>query len=478
MSFLRRLFGLERKASATGTAVSYWTQGQPVYTPRNYDEFAREAYVRNAVAHRCIAMIAQAAASVPFMAVDGRSGDELDGHPALALLGRPNPMEPGAALMERFVSFYLIAGNAYLEAVGPSPKAPPREVWALRPDRMRVVPGPQAMPVRYEYEANGITVRFDVDPVTGRSPIMHLAAFNPIDDFYGLSSVDPASYAIDRHNEAAHHNMAVLQNGATPSGAMVFKPVTVDKEIFNAPDTAIKRAEERIAERYSGSGNAGRPMVFGGNVEWQSFGMTMEQLQLVESKLDAARDICIAFGVPIALLLPGQTTYNNVREAKLAFYTDTVIPLTERVRDALNSWLMPRYDDRTRLVLDLDEIEALAPLREIRQQQTIALYGAGLIGLDEARGALQWGPADERIRAELMLARRADAATKLAAAFTSDINAGVFDETALRTARAAQLAEAGIYPAAERLAVDPAADETVDPAGGADPAVPAAEPPP
>jgi HK97 family phage portal protein len=460
MNILRRLFGrTEEKASATGQAIAYWTSGQPVYSDRNYETFAREAYVRNAIAHRCISLIAQAGASVPWLLND-RSGKEIESHPVLDLLARPNPLTPGAPFFEAVYAFYLIAGNAYVEGVGPGGKRPPRELYPLRPDRMKVVPGADAMPVRYEYEANGITARFDVDRVTGRSPILHWKSFNPTNDFYGMSAVDPASYAIDRHTEAANHNTAVLQNGATPSGAMVFKPVTVDGQATTASREIIELAEQRITERYAGARNAGRPMVLGGNVDWLTFGMTMEQLQLNESKLDAAQDICIAFGVPIALMLPGQSTYNNVREAKLALYLETVLPMVEKFRDHLNAWLLPGFGEGLHLDLNLDEIEALAPLREIRQEQTAKLYAAGLITLDEGREALQFQPADTTQRAELLAAKTAQAEAQRAAAFNVDAHSNLFDDAALRKARAAQLALHGVYPEAQELAAEP---EQVDP---------------
>ncbi len=44
----------------------FWTPGQPVWTDRRYDRMGDEAYSRNAVAYRCVKMIAGAAASIPW----------------------------------------------------------------------------------------------------------------------------------------------------------------------------------------------------------------------------------------------------------------------------------------------------------------------------------------------------------------------------------------------------------------------------
>lgn len=458
LTAIRRLIGMEQKASATGEAVAYWTTGQAVYTRRDFQSFAREAYTRNAVSHRCISMIAQCASSVPWLLT--LRGEEVEEHPALDLLARPNPIQPGQALLERVYAFLTIAGNSYIEAVGPGSmdgllRGAPMELYSLRPDRVRVIPSSNALPMAYEYEANGIKVRFPVDPIRGRSPLCHIRTFDPIDDFYGMSSVDPAAYAIDRHTAASDHNQAVLQNGATPSGAMVFRPVKIDGSDANAPQDVIAAAEARITARYAGPKNAGRPMVLGGNVDWLPMGMNAEQLQLIESKLDAARDICIAFGVPIELLLPGQSTYNNRSEAKLSFYEETILPVVERLATSLNHWLLPMYGDGYRLEPNLDAIEALAPKRAKLQESTLALYAGGLISLDEARVALQWDEADDKTRREILAPKLASAAAQQAQAFQVDVNSGIFNEDVLREVRAAQLAELGTYPDAEKLAEEP-----------------------
>jgi len=53
-----------------------------------------------------------------------------------------------------------------------------------------------------------------------------------------------------------------------------------------------------------------------------------------------------------------------MKEARLAFYEDTVLPLAYGLRDALNSWLVPMFGEGLRLELDLDEVQALGPRRD------------------------------------------------------------------------------------------------------------------
>ncbi len=88
--------------------------------------------MQNAIAYACVRKIASAAASVPWLLYDGAA--ELESHPLLALLARPNLSEDGAALFERWYAFLQVAGNAYLESV--TLDGSPRELHVLRPDRV------------------------------------------------------------------------------------------------------------------------------------------------------------------------------------------------------------------------------------------------------------------------------------------------------------------------------------------------------
>lgn len=382
----------ETKESATGPALAMNVLGRPVWTPRDYGNFAKEAYVQNAVSYACIKLVASNAASANWLLFDKRD-KEVDSHPLLELLKHPNPMTGQNAFFEAVFAYLLLAGNSYLEAVGPKGK-PPKELWIPRPDRMKVIPGAYGIPVAYEYDHNGRTVRWNVSQVNGKSPILHLKEFHPANDWYGMARTEPAAFAIDRHSAASAHNKALLDNGARPSGALIFKPVVLgDKSVNAAPQAVIDMADEKLKER-TGPKNAGRPMIFGGNVEWQEMGLSPKDMDFGANKDDAARDICLAFGVPHLLVVPGSSTYSNMKEAELQLWEATILPLVRLLQDHLNAWLCPMFGDGLRLEFDEDAISALEPRREIKRNTTISLLDKGLITLDEAREALQYEPWD------------------------------------------------------------------------------------
>lgn len=453
------------KHSAAGPAISVARVGQPVWTERNYDSFAEEAYVRNAVAFRCIKMISRSAAAIPWLLDDGR-GNEIEKHALLNLLSRPGANIGGATLFEAFYAYLLIAGNSYLEAVGPDRiGAPPRELWTLRPDRMKVVAGRFGMPQGFEYEANGQTIRWEADPLTGQGPILHLKEFHPRSDWYGLSPVEPASYSIDRHNAAVAHNTALIQNGASPSGALVFKPVTVPGGgVVSAPQEVITAAEARMSDRHMGAANAGRPLILGGDVSWEQMGLSPKDMDFNESKMDAARDICLAFGVPHILIVPGQSTYNNLREAKLELYEETILPLVDKGLDALNAWLVPKFGDNLVLGVDKDEIPALSLRRELKQKATLELFDKKLLTRDEARSALDYDTLDAADAAKLDAPEKAEVGLKKAQTVKAYADTGLISDEALGAGVTAMLAADDTYPGlAAAVAKFGPPDDGIDP---------------
>src|SRR5690348_18332041 len=188
-SHIKNIFASpESKSSRTGRLISLEGGGRARWTPRDYATLAREGYARNAIVYRAVRLIAESVGTLSFVLYEGSA--ERDEHPLLDLLRWPNPRQDGASFLESVASHLLLAGNSYVEAVILSSDAGAqaenqngmdvRELYLLRPDRMKLVPGPNGWPQAYDYTVAGHTVRFE----QGRElpPILHLTFFNPLDD--------------------------------------------------------------------------------------------------------------------------------------------------------------------------------------------------------------------------------------------------------------------------------------------------------
>ncbi len=362
----------KRKVSAAGRAIAYSVVGRPVWMGRDYAQFSKEGYQKCVVAKACVHMVAQAMASVPWCLFRGKEEIEDDTqHPLLKLLARPHPMQGGSDFFEAHFAYFLLQGNTYLEGVGPGKEGDmtvPTELWSLRPDRVRVVPGEFGLPMQYIYECNGQKKAFDVDPMTGSGSVMHWKTFHPTDDWYGMSPLEAAAFAVDQHNEAGAWNQALLQNSAKPSGAFV---MTTQGSISpsSLTDAQYQQIRKQVDETMAGGKNAGRPLILDGGLDWKAMSLSPTEMDWLNGKDSSSRDVCAAFGVPPQMIgVPGSQTHANYEEARLSLYEDTVIPLLSKFTDALNSWLVPAFGaadqaDALTLKLDLDEVPALAPRR-------------------------------------------------------------------------------------------------------------------
>lgn len=383
--------GLETKKSAVGhflaAAESAWIGlGSPRWTTRDYKRLAEEGYRKNVIAHRCVRLIAESAASVPWRLY--RGDEELTRHPVLDLLARPNPVAGGKVLLEELYAFLNIAGDAYLEMVA-GVDGLPGELYVLRPDRMKVVPGTGGWPRAYRYTAGGRNHDFAVDPVTGESPVLHLKTFNPLDDIYGLSPLEAAAYGIDIHNAAGGWNKALFDNAARPSGALVYEP----KDGGAMSDDQFARLKEELADSYQGAHNAGRPLLLEGGLKWQTMAFSPQDMEFIAGKHVSAREIALAFGVPPMLLaIPGDNTYSNYKEANRALWRLTLLPLLEKTASALGRWLLRPFGGDLHLDFDRDAIPAL---QSDRAQLWERVERASFMTVNEKRRAVGLPPVPE-----------------------------------------------------------------------------------
>lgn len=375
-NFFRR--APEEKASRAAPLIALFNEGRVRWSQRDYATMAREGFAENPIGFRAVHIIAEAFASLPLVLYEGDR--ELDRHPLLNLLKHPNPRQSRMELLEAVAGHLLVSGNAYLELV--SVAATARELHALRPDRMKVVPGPEGWPEAYEYAVGLRSLRFELNETP--RPVLHIALFNPSDDHYGMSPVEAASKALDVHNAASAWNKALLDNAARPSGALVYSAAG-----GNLADEQFERLKRELEMHYQGAANAGRPLLLEGGLDWKSLSLSPKDMDFIEAKNSAAREIALAFGVPPMLLgIPGDNTYSNYQEANRALYRQTVLPLADRVLGALVQWLAPLFGEDLRLAPDLDQISALAPERAELWKR---IGEASFLSDDEKRIAVGYG---------------------------------------------------------------------------------------
>ena len=376
----------EEKASAAAPLIAMEGLGMPAWMPRDYSAFAREGMMQNPIVYRAVRMISESAASVPFLLYEGER--EIENHPLLELLRRPGLGRTATDLLEAWYGYLLVAGNTYVEVVASGGRL--RELHVLRPDRMRVIPGADGWPEAFEYTVVGSKQRLGGEVLPGVGQILHVKLFHPVNDHYGLSPIEAAATAIDLHNTASRWNKALLDNSARPSGALVYTSGG------HLTGEQFDRLKEELTTSFQGARNAGRPLLLEGGLDWKAMSLTPRDMDFMEARNAAAREIALALGVPPMLLgIPGDNTYANYQEANRTFWRQTVLPLVSRTAKSFSVWLEPAWGEQLELKPDLDAIEGLSAEREALWAR---LERSSFLTRNEKRAAVGYGPVPDADR--------------------------------------------------------------------------------
>jgi len=346
---------------------------------RSYEARYDEVYRRNPVGQRAVRLVAGMLGGLTIdpSTGSGRAASTSAGQAAVALVKTPG-------LLEGIAANLLLQGNAYVQLIADA-NDQPIELCPLRPERVQVVADEKGWPVGYLYRTGAQQTRFARQDAFGRIQLAHIKQLSPRDDHYGMGCLDAAIAAASVHNRAAKWNKALLDNAARPSGALSYEPA--DGAVLS--DEQFKRLKDELATEFSGSGNAGRPLLLDGGLKWQALSLTPADMDFVALKEGAARDIALAFGVPPVLVgLPGDATYANAREAGRALYRQTILPMAGKILDALaemlGDWLGP-----VSLTVDTDQISELAEDRTALWQ---AVGSASFLSDAEKRDMLGFEP--------------------------------------------------------------------------------------
>ncbi|WP_425229242.1 phage portal protein [Sphingomonas sp.] len=342
--------------------------------PPSYETQVRDGYGRNPVAQRAVRLVAEAVGSAPLLASD----------PALGAL--VHGAAGGQALLETVSTQLMLHGNAFVQLLRDAEDGV-AALYALRPERVTAACDASGWPAAYLYRVGSRVTRLSADGP--RPEVVHLKAINPLDDHYGMGCLPAAATAIAGHNAAGAWNRALLDNAARPSGALVYEPG--DGSTLSPEQFARLRTE--MEQGFAGAAQAGRPMLLEGGLRWQALSLTPADMDFIELKAAAAREIALAFGVPPMLLgLPGDSTHANYREANRALWRLTVLPLAGMILSGLAQALGGWFADAA-LAVDLNQVPALS---EDRERLWGSITAADFLTREEKRAMLGIGePSDE-----------------------------------------------------------------------------------
>ena len=323
------------------------------YAMQDWKAYSQEGYRLNPTIYRCINIIATNAATVtPIVKVNG---ERVENHPLELLLKRPNVDCGGVEFLIEAYSWALLTGNLFQEKL--KVRGQVSELWNWEPyafsiERSKIN---RRMPAAYVFGKGSASVRrWEVDPITGKSEMMHWGLFNPSADeaFMGQSPLAAAASAGDQLNAANKWRYNLLKNDCRPSGVLsTDQPITTSDE-----KTLSQRLKEKAQSKF---------LLLGGGLKWQQLGLTPKDADHLAGSKFNKQEICEVFGVPTQLLgIEGSQTFANMEQAILHLYNETVLPLVELYFSELNRWFAPEFGEGIEICYNENDIKALEPERK------------------------------------------------------------------------------------------------------------------
>uniref|UniRef100_UPI003671AC98 phage portal protein n=1 Tax=Paenibacillus chitinolyticus TaxID=79263 RepID=UPI003671AC98 len=243
-------------------------------------------------------------------------------------------------------------------------------------DRMEPVPDPDDFLVGYIYRGpSGERIPLGVDDV------IFLRRPNPEDPYRGMGAVQTILMDIDATKASAEWNANFFRNSAEPGGV-----VEVDRRLS---DDEFSEFRTRWSEQHRGVSNAHRVAVLENGLKWVDRKYSMRDMQFTELRGVNREVIREALGFPKPML--GSTDDVNRANAEAAgfvFARWLIQPRLERVREMLNTRLLPMYGATARgLESDFvspvpEDKEAEANVLQKRALAAATLQNAGFAAAD------------------------------------------------------------------------------------------------
>ena len=300
----------------------------------------------------CVAAVAEDVAKyeAKYLKKDNRNGKTAEYiHEFNKVLERPNPrMTSKFDLFVATQSFLELVGNAYWYLNVEQTSRKVREIYVMRPDRVKIaIDDKTGAVIGYEFnDGKGNIVPLDVDEV------QHFKTFNSEDDYYGLGTVEAGVIYIETEEDSAIFQRNFIKNQASPSGILTING-KIEKEQFNKVKAAWKEKTEGLA-------NVGKTLfIRGADASFTKIGLSLGDLDMEKLKTLTEDKIFKMFRMPKFLLGDfdqGGLGRANIEAGDYVFAKRRIEPAQLRIDDGIQNIVRRNWKDENTLISHVSQI--------------------------------------------------------------------------------------------------------------------------
>ncbi|MBF8246372.1 MAG: phage portal protein [Rickettsia sp.] len=352
--YLNQILSKKSKSSLKDTDKKKfynWNNITPYIISSTGDKFISNAdlYYSNIIVHRCINLISSSISQIKWKLYKKKSLDinleVIHQHQLIDLLNRPNVSDNFSEIISSVSKNLLLYGNSYL-LLEKNPYTEILDLNIINPENIEFLYQKNKM-IGYQYLFNGQKHFFDINTTNHINSVLHIKSNHLKNDQYGVSSLKTIYKATNLYSDILDWNQSLLKHASKPSGTLSFK------DGHNLTHEQFDRLKEHFYDNFTGASNSGKPLILEGELEWKDLEKHQKLEKFLELKDSLSRDIALAFNIPAQLLgIKGDNTYSNMKEARLAFWEDNIIPFADKIFSKLINFFLIFF--RKILILSYD----------------------------------------------------------------------------------------------------------------------------
>lgn len=369
------------------------------FAPESYGDFL----VTSNDVYSAVLLRARLASSLPLRLYDGSNVDKVERASSTPanLLRYVNP-HWSIERLERMDELAMGVFGASYWAVEKDARGVPKEIWWLKPSRVKPIPDKKKYlkGFRYESNVNGQVLEFTPDEIVWfRYP-------NPLDEFTPLSPIVAARLAAETSSAMMHANRNLHKNGLSIAGVLSPKG---DRVQFTKPQAL--ELEDDLQRRFSGADKAHKWAVLRYEAEFKPVNITPKDAEFIHGLGITARMIFNAYGVPAPLLNDMEgATLANVREFQTILWEHALRPDMQLRAGDIREQFLPMFKGRhsggvTHAEYDFGGVAALQKSNSEAWTQDRQAMDAGALTINEWRarkglppvpwGDVWWAPVNK-----------------------------------------------------------------------------------
>lgn len=270
--------------------------------------------------YRCVEVISDSIAQLPcepYRIDSDGCKIKFTKHPTYNLLNRePNQNMSKFTFMKTMVVSMLLTGNAYA-LIERDERGNAKALYYI-PTELVTILKPQTITDTISYSITGMK------NVVEDCNMIHILNFTS-DGYEGISTLAYARKTLGLAMDAEANAEGFFKGGANVAGILK----------CNSPLASKQKESLKSSWNSAFNGSTGTPngvAVLDADLDFQSVTVNPSDAQLLETRQFNVIDICRFFGVsPVKAFDLSKSSYNTIEQMQLAFLTDTLQPLLEKI---------------------------------------------------------------------------------------------------------------------------------------------------